>query len=82
MLLNQKSSIIWGASLMSSPVFFHIYIYIYIYISGILLWTPSHGQAKVGGPARTYIQQLCADTGCSLEDLPGAMDDRDRWWED
>ena len=26
---------------------------------------------------RAYIQQLCADTGCSLEDLPGVMDDRD-----
>ena len=32
--------------------------------------------AKAGRPARTYIQQLCADTGCSLEDLPGVMDDR------
>ena len=21
----------------------------------------------------------CADTGCSLEDLPGVMDDRDGW---
>ena len=43
----------------------------------ILLWTPLHGQAKVGKPARTYINQLCVDTGCSLEDLPGEMDDRD-----
>ena len=25
----------------------------------ILLWTPSHGWAKAGRPARTYIQQLC-----------------------
>ena len=25
------------------------------------------------------IRQLCADTGCNLEDLPGAMDDRDGW---
>ena len=45
-------------------------------ISDILLWTPSQGRLKAGWPARTYIQQLCADTGCSLEDLPGAMDDR------
>ena len=37
-------------------------------ISDILLWTPSQGQAEVGRPASTYIQQLCADTGCSLED--------------
>ena len=39
-------------------------------ISDTLLWTPSHGRAKAGRPARTYIEQLCADTGCSLEDLP------------
>ena len=38
-------------------------------------------QAKKGQPARTYIQQLCADTGCSFEDLPGAMDVRDVWRE-
>ena len=31
------------------------------------------------GPARTYIQQLCADTGCSPEDLPDVMDDREGW---
>ena len=45
--------------------------------SDILLWTPSHGRAKAWRPARTYIQQLCADTGYSLEDILGAMDDRD-----
>ena len=50
-------------------------------ISDILLWTPSHGRAKAGRPARTYIQQLCADTGCRLGDLPGAMDDCDGWVE-
>ena len=46
-------------------------------MSDILLWTPSHGRAKVGRPARTYIQQHCADTRYSFENLPGAMDDRD-----
>ena len=50
-------------------------------ISYILLWNPSHGQAKAGQPARTYIQQLCAGVGYSFEDLPGAIDDRDGWWE-
>ena len=50
-------------------------------ISDELLWTPSHGRAKAGRLARTYIQQLCADTGCSLGDLPGAIDDRDGWQE-
>ena len=48
-------------------------------ISDILLWTPSHGRAKAGRPARTYIKQLCADTECSLEDLLEPMDDRNCW---
>ena len=47
----------------------------------ILLWTPSHGRAKAGRPAGTYIQKLCAETGCSLEDLPEAIDDREGWQE-
>ena len=50
-------------------------------ISNILLWTPSHIRAKAERLTRTYIQQLCADTGCNLEDLPGAMDDRAGWWK-
>ena len=28
-------------------------------IRDVLLWTPTHGRAKAGRPARTYIQQLC-----------------------
>ena len=36
------------------------------------------GRAKAGQPARTYIQQLCEDTGCSPEDLPEAMNDREK----
>ena len=50
-------------------------------ISDVLLWTPTYGQAKAGRPALTYIQQLCEDTGCSLEDLPEAMNDREKWRE-
>ena len=50
-------------------------------ISDVLRWTPSHGRAKAGRPARTYIQQLRGDTGCSPEDLPDAMNDRERWRE-
>ena len=50
-------------------------------ISDILLWTPSYGCAKSGLPARNYIHQLCANTGCSLDELPGAMDDRVEWLE-
>ena len=47
-------------------------------ISDVLLWTPTHGRAKTGRPAQTYIQQLCEDTGCCPEDLPGAMNDREK----
>ena len=50
-------------------------------IIDVLLWTPSHRRAKAGRPAKTYIQQLCANTGCSLEYLPGVMNDRDGWRE-
>ena len=50
-------------------------------IRDVLSWTPSHGQAKPGWPARTYVQQLCKDTGCSPEDQPDAMYDRERWRE-
>ena len=51
------------------------------FISDVLLWAPSHGRAKAGWPAQTYIQQFSADTGCSPEDLPEAMDDRVGWRE-
>ena len=50
-------------------------------ISDVLLWTLSHGRAKAGRPAQTYIQQLCVDTGCCNEDLPEVMDDREGWRE-
>ena len=40
------------------------------HISDVLLWTPSCGWAGVSRPARTFLQQLCADTGCNLQDLP------------
>ena len=48
-------------------------------ISDVLLLTPSYGWAKAGRPARTYIQQLCENTGCSPEDLPETMHDREEW---
>ena len=50
-------------------------------ISDVLLWTPAYGQAKAGRPARTYIQQLCEDMGCSHEDQPEARNDREKWRE-
>ena len=45
-------------------------------IRDVLIWTATHGRAKAGRPARTYIQPLCEDTGCCPEDLPRAMNDR------
>ena len=53
----------------------------YELISDVLIWTPSHGRAKAGRPARTYIQQLCEDTGCSPGDILKAMNDKEGWWE-
>ena len=50
-------------------------------VSRVLLWTPSQGRANAKHPTRTHIQQLCADTGCSPEDLPKEMDGRERWRE-
>ena len=50
-------------------------------ISDVLLCTPKLGWAIAGRPVRTYIQQLCEDMGCSPEDLPEAMNDREKWRE-
>ena len=43
----------------------------------------SHGLLHMDTPAlgdeeRTYIHQLCGDTGCSLKDQPTPRDDRGR----
>ena len=48
-------------------------------VSDVLLWTPAYSQSKAGRPARTFIQQLCDDTGCNPEDLQEAMNDRETW---
>ena len=50
-------------------------------VNDVLLWTPAYGPSKAGRPARTYIQQLCDDTGCNPEDLPEPMNDRETWRE-
>ena len=44
--------------------------------SDVLQWTLSHGRAKAGRSAQTYIQQLFEDTGCSPEDMLVEMNDR------
>ena len=82
---RQGSYALWNLSLL------HL-VYLYIswghrwkskdeFISDIVQWSLTHGCASVGRPARTYLYQLCADTGHRLKDLPGAINDRDRWRE-
>ena len=48
-------------------------------VSDVLLWTPSQGRAKAGHSNRTYMQELCADTGYKPEDLPKTIEDREGW---
>ena len=50
-------------------------------VSDILLWTPCIWPIKSRTTSRTYIQQVCDDTGCNPEDLPEAMNDRETWKE-
>ena len=50
-------------------------------ISDVLQWTPTHGRVRVGRPAKTYVHQVCADIGFSLDDLSVAIDERDGWRE-
>ena len=52
-----------------------------VLISDVLLWTPSHRWVKAWWSARTYTQQLCANTGCSPEDLLEAMNEWEGWRE-
>ena len=42
---------------------------------------PSHECANAGWQTRTYRQEFCKDTGCSPEDLPKVIDNRDEWGE-
>ena len=49
-----------------------------IYASGTTWW---YIYIYIYISARTYIQQLCEDTGCCPEDLPRAMNDREEWRE-
>ena len=45
-----------------------------------VLWTPIHGHTSVGWPVKTYILQLCLDTGYCLKDL-AAVVIVNRWQE-
>ena len=50
-------------------------------VSEVLLWQPKHGKRSRGAPATTYIKQLCQDVGCTKEDLPTLMGNREEWRE-
>ena len=39
-------------------------------ISDAFQWIPTQGHDTVVQPEKNYIHQLCAFTGCRLEDLP------------
>ena len=41
----------------------------------------SYEHSSADRPARTYVHQFCANTGCSQEDPPGTMNNRDGWRE-
>ena len=45
-------------------------------ISEVHRWTPTYSRAKAGRPAKTYIQQLCEDTGYSPEWTIGKSGER------
>ena len=47
-----------------------------MYFVDTFTWT-----SKGKRPARTYIQQLCADTGSNPENLQVAIDERQEWRE-
>ena len=47
----------------------------------VLQWTPTHGHTNVDRAEKIFTHQLCADTWCSQEDQPEAMDDWDGWRE-
>ena len=55
-----------------------------MWLSGIMAITYNNGDGASPWNMPFWIftsAKLCADTRCSLEDLPGVMDDRDRWQE-
>ena len=49
-------------------------------ISNFLQWSSTRGHTSISWSAKTYIHQLCADIGHSLEDLPRVAD-KDGWQE-
>ena len=46
-------------------------------VKDVWLWT--HGKTKLGRPRKTYVKQLCEDTGLTTEELRTVMNDRTTW---
>ena len=59
----------------------HIYRHDDQPVHQLLFWTPKHGKRSVGGPALTYVDVLCKDTGLSVAELRSLMVDRELWAE-
>ena len=59
----------------------HIYRHDDQPVHQLLFWTPKHGKRSVGGPALTYVDVLCKDTGLSVAELWSLMADRELWAE-
>ena len=55
----------------------HMYSAGHCWISKDELTSDVHGHVSVGRPVRPYLYQFSTDTGSNLEDLAGAMDNRD-----
>ena len=47
----------------------------------VLIWKPTQRHQPRGRPKKTKIDQLMDDTGCRLEELPIAMEDKEGWKE-
>ncbi len=45
----------------------------------LLFWEPSTGKRRRGRPAKTYIEQICEDSGLTVEELKTKMGDREGW---
>ena len=48
-------------------------------VSDLLLWAPEHGNRRRGRPHKNFIDQLMEDAGCTIEELPGKMNNRGNW---
>jgi len=45
----------------------------------LLLWVPQHGKRSRGRPHKTFLDQICEDTGLELDQLGEAMCDKRKW---